>query len=228
MSHAPAIPRDADRAVRNALADLLEHLAYEREVDPGDDYTEPLEGDVADVLGGGELLLLDLHGQRAAAAKERMRAVHEPLAAVWFGKGSGVLRDVFHEVFSSTDDYLLVGLSGETEDRPQPSVGLLVRADAHAALLKALGAPPAKKRGPAPAPAPAPEKSAAEKKPPADKKSRKKKEPAAPPAPAAPRNPAAWLVLGAVALGVAWLFPPILVVYLAVAIWYFEGRRPRS
>jgi hypothetical protein len=218
---AAAIPRDADRAVRNALADLLEHLAYEREVDPGDDYTEPLEGDVADVLGGGELLLLDLHGQRAAAAKDRMRSVHEPLAAVYFGKGSGVLRDVFHEVFSSTDDYLLVGLSGETEDRPQPSLGLLVRADAHAALVKALGAAPEKKKRPAAAA----EKPAAEKKPPAERKSRKKKEPSAPPAPAAPRNPAAWLVLGAVALGVAWVFPPVLVVYLAVAIWYFEGRR---
>ena len=106
-SHAAALPKDADRAVRNALSDLLAYAAFELEVEEGSDEAVPTDTFEAwidpEVLAalGDPVLVLDLHGQRAAAARGRMKSVHEPLALVYFGKGTGVLRDVFFEVFAA-------------------------------------------------------------------------------------------------------------------------------
>ncbi len=149
----------ANRAVTHACEELLEHLAYALEVERQEDrvlQVRDLLDHAGPVLTGAlaragatavEVQLLDLHGMRAREAKQALLTCTEPLSVVWFGKGQGVLREIFFEFLTRHPELILVGTSGETEARPEPAMGLILRRDLHDALALALReetkAPPA-------------------------------------------------------------------------------------
>lgn len=147
MSEGPPLgPAIADPAVVEACRPLLRHLAYERRVERQEDRVVTMRG-LVDEAGStlrralrdigaadAEVQLLDLHGLRARDAREALRTCTEPVSVVWFGKGGGVLRDVFLEFLASRDDLVLVDLGGETRERPQEAMGLVLRRDLHDAL----------------------------------------------------------------------------------------------
>jgi hypothetical protein len=144
------MPRGAHPAVTDAFEPLVRHLAYDFEVDPQLDRVArahsllheagPALRDALRAAGAleAEVQLLDLHGLRAAEARDALRTCTEPICVVWFGKGKGVLREVFLEHLEREDGFLLVDLAGETRERPQEAMGLVLRADLHARLVQAL------------------------------------------------------------------------------------------
>ncbi|MFM2244117.1 MAG: hypothetical protein RL071_191 [Pseudomonadota bacterium] len=157
------MPRDAHPAITDAFEPLVQHLAYAFEVDPQLDRVaraHTLLDEAGPALRAAlqaagardaEVQLLDLHGMRAAEARAALRTCTEPICVVWFGKGKGVLRDVFLEHFEREDGFLLVDLAGETRERPQEAMGLVLRDDLHAALQRALLQGNAGARAPSPA-----------------------------------------------------------------------------
>lgn len=159
------MPRTASPALAARFLPLTEHFAYEFDVDRQEDRVVRLRAllheadpDLRRLLtdagaADAELQLLDLHGLRAREAKDALRTCTEPLSVVWFGKGSGVLREVFLEFLDARDDLVLVDMSGETRERPQEAVGLVLRADLHRRLEAAI-AKPAPETKPAPQPRP--------------------------------------------------------------------------
>lgn len=159
-------PRLAEPAVVEACRPLLRHLAYEHRVDRQEDRVVTMRG-LVDEAGStlrralreigaadAEVQLLDLHGLRAREAREALRTCTEPVSVVWFGKGSGVLREVFLEYLAERPELVLVDMGGETRERPQEAMGLVLRRDLHDALAALLGGK-ARRRAPRPAP-PAP------------------------------------------------------------------------
>lgn len=177
------MPRGAHPAIVDAFEPLVQHLAYDFEVDPQLDRVaraHSLLDEAGPALRAAlracgaleaEVQLLDLHGMRAAEARAALRTCTEPICVVWFGKGKGVLREVFLEYFEREDGFLLVDLAGETRERPQEAMGLVLREDLHERLAQALrrgadeprrsapgGAPPAPprpRRAPGAGPGPA-------------------------------------------------------------------------
>ena len=147
------MPRSASPALAARFLPLTEHFAYEFDVDRQEDRVVRLrtllhEADPAlqrlltDAgAADAELQLLDLHGMRAREAKDALRTCTEPISVVWFGKGSGVLREVFLEFLDARDDLVLVDMSGETRDRPQEAMGLILRDDLHRRLEAAIAKP---------------------------------------------------------------------------------------
>jgi len=135
------MPRAASPALSAAFLPLTEHFAYEFDIDRQEDRVARLSGFFNEAspelrrllegagAGSHEVQLLDLHGMRAREAKEALKTCTEPVCVVWFGKGSGVLREVFLEFLEAQDRLVLVDLSGETAERPQEAMGLALRAD---------------------------------------------------------------------------------------------------
>lgn len=132
------------------LLPLTEYVAYSMRVDRQEDrvirvrdFYKNLPSDLRalfDQVGAGqkEVQLLDLHGLRARDAKAALETCTEPVCVVWFGKGGGVLREVFLAFVARQPQLVLVDMSGETQDRPQEAVGLLLRRDLYDALVLAI------------------------------------------------------------------------------------------
>lgn len=88
-------------------------------------------------LAGGRAALVDLHGERAAAAKQRLRALADaPLWVVSTGKGKGVMRAVLQEVVDEGGTHAIVRWAGDTPQRPVPALAVVVRHD----LIEAVNA----------------------------------------------------------------------------------------
>jgi hypothetical protein len=144
------MPTPAHRDVVTACLPLVEHLAYELEVERQEDrvarvqellrHAGPELSRALERMGAkrAEVQLLDMHGMRAREAREALETCTEPISVVWFGKGTGVLREVFLEFLDRRPDLLLVDMSGETAERPQEAMGLVLRRDFHDALVEAL------------------------------------------------------------------------------------------
>ena len=71
--------------------------------------------------------VVDLHGDRARTARERLAQPLSGIRVIYFGKGAGVLATVFEEWAGRvSDDLVVVGVSGYTDAEPVPSVGVVV------------------------------------------------------------------------------------------------------
>ncbi len=124
-------PEPTDRYSEPLLA-LLEHLAYRSDAGTASG-TKPL----GRLTGGGgpslpphlsrtEAEVVDLHGLDVRSASARMRSMRSHVQVVWFGKGTGALRRAFIDHTSKRAGWTALPLAGQTEERPQPALGILV------------------------------------------------------------------------------------------------------
>jgi hypothetical protein len=71
--------------------------------------------------------VVDLHGDRARTASERLERPLPGIRVVYFGKGAGVLARIFEEWAEQvSEELVVVGVSGHTDAEPVPSVGVVV------------------------------------------------------------------------------------------------------
>jgi hypothetical protein len=183
------------------------------------------------------VLVLDLHGMTAKAARQALVWDHG-ITVVFFGKGEGVLEEVFHEVVDEDDDLVLIGTGGATDARPGDAMGVVLSAELAERLSAMLDGededddddfdedededeededededPPSEAP---PKRAPKGDKKP-EKKPPATRK----RAPAKPGPVGTPTWRRAWPVLIVAGAILAVVYPPVLVAYVIIAwLWY--------
>lgn len=75
--------------------------------------------------------IVDLHGQRAREAESLLDHLEGDVAIVFFGKGKGVLRNVFLRVMGAQESWVVVGYSGHTLDEDVPGVGVVATRALH-------------------------------------------------------------------------------------------------
>lgn len=75
--------------------------------------------------------IVDLHGQRARDAEALLDHLEGDIAIVFFGKGKGVLRNVFMRVMGAQTQWLVLGYSGHTLDEDVPGVAILATRALH-------------------------------------------------------------------------------------------------
>lgn len=102
--------------------------------------TQTWEGIESLELTDDHAVLVDLHGERAAPAKQRLRALGDaPLWVVSTGKGKGVMRAVLREVVRDGGTHQIVRWAGDTPQRPVPALAVVVRDDLVDAVNRAWG-----------------------------------------------------------------------------------------
>lgn len=158
-------PPWVDPTVRDALRPFVAWFGYEFDLSGVTARVIDLNGLDAPALGllpaavregweadGVDIAVLDLHGKRAAEARDLLDYIEGEVSVVYFGKGSGVLRSVFEQWVAAQAERRLVGLSGHTEDEDVPAVGVLMTHAAHSAVLERLQRPAGPPRAPRVAP----------------------------------------------------------------------------
>lgn len=121
-----------------ALAPVLHHFGYrhritaEREIlamVPIEDLSAADRAHLSPIVGvlrNVPVLVLDLHGDRAADAEGQLTGLRQPIVVVFHGKGGGVLADVVDEFAARSDRYRVAGRSGATLDDPRHGMTLLL------------------------------------------------------------------------------------------------------
>lgn len=124
--------------VERAFAPLVEYFGYQWAIDGKNDnralyHFEPYLGPelraaiAALDLWSTPVHVVDLHGDRARTARERLAQPLRGIRVIYFGKGAGVLASVFEEWAGRVgDELVVVGVSGYTDAEPVPSVGVVV------------------------------------------------------------------------------------------------------
>jgi hypothetical protein len=124
--------------VERAFAPLVEYFGYHWTIDGKNDnralyHFEPYLGPelraaiAALDLWSTPVHVVDLHGDRARTARERLERPLPGIRVIYFGKGAGVLASVFEEWAGRVGhELVVVGVSGFTDAEPVPSVGVVV------------------------------------------------------------------------------------------------------
>ena len=124
--------------VERAFAPLVEYFGYQWAIGDKNDnralyHFEPYLGPAlaaaveALQLWSTPVHVVDLHGDRARTARERLAQPLRGIRVIYFGKGAGVLATVFEEWAGRvSDELVVVGVSGYTDAEPVPSVGVVV------------------------------------------------------------------------------------------------------
>jgi len=139
--------------VERAFAPLVEHFGYawaiggrseNRSVYHLEDQLGPaLTGALEELdLWSTAVHVVDLHGDRARTARERLERPLPGIRVIYFGKGAGVLARIFEEWAEKvSEELVVVGVSGHTDAEPVPSVGVVVPRALVDAIESVLDAP---------------------------------------------------------------------------------------
>lgn len=139
--------------VERAFAPLVEHFGYEwdiggrsenRSVFHFEDHVGPdLTAALEELdLWSTAVHVVDLHGDSARTARERLERPLPGIRVVYFGKGAGVLARIFEEWAEHVgNELVVVGVSGHTDAEPVPSVGVVVPRALVDAIESVLDAP---------------------------------------------------------------------------------------
>ena len=230
---------DVDPRVRDALRPLLEYFGYQHELDGHRGSvsslpTSSVQRIVPSVSGGltEPIKIIDLHGLRVHEAKSAM-SWGPALTAVYFGKGEGVMRDLFFEQVNHDTSVSVVGESGDTWASDETAVALLISRGFHNRLVPLIEEFLRKEE------AEEQRRQAEWRRQEAEERRRQaewqerdsiRQQPATPTKrqPAAPKKkeevPWAWVFIGAIVLSV--VFPPMAWLFLggAAVWWWLENK----